>query len=221
MFQMDTETQHDSVLISTGKTILAGILDVPPHATAVVILANGLGQLKHPAAEAFAARLHEAGLASVTTDLLTPDELQFDSRTGHFTNDADFQSERILDVVDWIRENPSTHDLPIAAAGSGAAARGILRAAARNSHDFEALIVDGVIRPIDVPSGLTAPTMLLVEDDAVEIRRAQNVMQTFAGPTQIRVISSADAARSISPFFSDAAGHLTSKWVLESMCAPV
>lgn len=212
-----TETDHKCVLIATGTTILPGLLVIPPGAVGIVILANGLGRMQQPAAEAFAERSQEAGLATLMVDLLTPDELQFDSRTAHFSSDAKFLSERLLEVVDWIHENPTTRDLPIVGAAAGAAARGLLRAAGDQRDSFKALVIDGNVRPTDVPAAIDIATLLLVEDDPVEIRRAQNVMEIFAGPTQLRILSPSDAVGGCAPFFSAAAGSMTAQWLSGSL----
>ena len=212
MFSTDT-TERESVLITTGPAILAGRLNTPPDAIAVVILVNGLGTMKHETADPFAARLNDARFSTLCVDLMTPDEAQFDSRTGHFSGDAELQSERILTIADWLRENPSTSRLPIAAVAGGWAGRGLLRSAAADSSSLRAIVVDATVKPSDVPDGLAIPLLLFMQDDAIEMRRAQAVSESLAGPATLRVLSSVEAARSINPIYSDAAGVIAAEWL--------
>ncbi len=206
------EIEHEPVLISAGTTTLTGLLDVPAGAKAAVIIANGLGRMKNPIAEPFASQLSEAGFATLQFDVLTPDEAQFDSRTNHFSGDTEFQSDRIRDVVEWIRENPSTHRCAIVGVAAGAAARGMLHAAGVSPNTFQALVIDGGVRPSDVPAGVTVPTLVLVDD---QLRRAQRVTEALAGPARLQIISSADVAGAVDPFFSDTAGPLVTRWLLD------
>jgi len=211
MLSTEVATRPEPVLITSGKITLIGQLAFPPQAHSVVILLNG----KYPIAEPFALRLNEANLATLTVDLLTPDEAQTDSRTGHYSNDSDLQSRRIRDILLWAGEHAMTFDLPIAIAATGPAARGVLRAASADPGAIQALVLDGV-RASDVPPGLKIPVLLLMTDDPVDMRRAQTVAEALSGPAKLRLLPSA-TAHAVSPFFSDAAGQIAAPWLSETL----
>ncbi len=207
------ETEREPVLISTGKVTLIGLLDLPANANAVVLIANGLGRMRRPIAESFAGSFNEAGFAALLFNVLTPDELQFDSRTAHFSSDSKFQSERLLDVVEWVHDNPSTNGFAIVGAASGAAARGLLRAAGSDAPPFRALILDGGARPGDVPAGLTTPTLLVVDDDPIQLKSARGVIDALQGEKRLEIVPAAITSGSVDPFFSDLSARIGVEWL--------
>lgn len=207
------EIDREPVLISTGKVTLIGLLDLPPSPTAAVIVANGLGRLRRPIAESYAFTFNNEGFATLLFNLLTPDELQFDSRTAHFSSSSEFQSERLLDAVHWVYENPSTSRLPLAAVAAGPAARGLLRAAGTSTSPFRALIIDGGVRPGDVPTGLTVPTLLLAADDPIQLKGARGVVGALAGRTRMEILPPASPSDQRDPFFGDASAQMSVRWL--------
>ncbi len=207
------DTEREPVLISTGKVTLPGLLDLPTRAGALIIIANGLGRLQRPIAESFASSFNDAGFATLLFNVLTPDELQFDSRTAHFSADSQFQSERLLDVVEWVHHNPSTNGLGIVGAAFGAAARGLLRAAGSNPAAFRALMIDGGVRRGDVPPDLIVPTLLLVDDDPIPLKSARGVLDALHGEKRMEIVPAAVISGPIDPFFSDLSARIGVMWL--------
>ncbi|HKB78745.1 MAG TPA: hypothetical protein VKH35_03415 [Thermoanaerobaculia bacterium] len=207
---MSAIIERDPVLISTGTATLAGLLTLPPDASNVILIANGIGRMQRPTGTGFAGAFHDAEMATLLFDMLTPDELQFDSRTGHFSNDSLFQAGRILDVVEWIRDTPPIEEFRIVAAASGPAARGLLRAAASDPGAFQALILDGGTRARDVPSGITVPAMLLVEDDPIQLKAARGVIDALAGEKRLEIVPASVQAE---PFFGELSARIAVAWL--------
>ena len=114
-------TRDQPVLIWTGEVALDGLMSVPRESEAVVLIAGLVSTPSQPGYRALAARLHEADFATVIADLLTPEEQQFDSRTGHFRLDLPFLSNRVRQIARWIEKNDETGDLPLAFFGTSVA----------------------------------------------------------------------------------------------------
>lgn len=207
------EVDREPVLIATGKVTLTGLLDLPLDANHVVAIANGLGRMRRPIAESFAMAFNNAGFATLMFNMLTPDELQFDSRTLHFSSDSEFQSERFLDVIHWINENPSTNGFGVAGVATGGAARGLLRAAGTARSSFCALIIDGGAHAADVPAGLSTPTLLIADDDPIKLKSARGVLDALHGEKLLEIIPEATISGPGEPFFSDPSARVAVDWL--------
>jgi putative phosphoribosyl transferase len=147
---------------------LEGELVVPPRARGLVVFAHGSGSSRHSPRNRFVAGLlNDGGFATLLVDLLTPDEaLQ------HATVfDIDLLTTRLLAVVDWVRHEPRTADLPVGLFGASTGAAGALCAAAAAPGEIAAVVSRGG-RPDLAGSALgavQAPTLLIVgaRDDVV------------------------------------------------------
>src|SRR5437764_4466766 len=105
---------------------LSGDLVIPDRATGVVLFAHGSGSSRHsPRNRYVAGVLQQGGFATLLLDLLTRAEEQVDMDTGHLRFDIRLLAERLIDALDWLRQEASTRDLPIgcfgASTGAGAA----------------------------------------------------------------------------------------------------
>ncbi len=70
-----TSAQQDDVRILADATHLDGILHVPSNARGIVLFAHGSGSSRHSPRNQFVANeLHQAGIATLIIDLLTPHE---------------------------------------------------------------------------------------------------------------------------------------------------
>ena len=164
-------TQHDEpVLIWTGKVMLDGRLTVPANAPGVVVLAGLGGTWQHAGHRTVATHLIEAGFATVISDLLTPDEQQFDKRTGHFRVDLPFLAHRVSDIVQWTERHEATCDLPVAYFGSSAAGSAGLVAVAKGLELF-ALVMNAARTDLLADEQVKTPCLLLIDanDTAVKI----------------------------------------------------
>ena len=182
---------HDEpVLIWTGKVMLDGRLTVPENAPAAVVLAGLGGTWHHPGYRAVAARLTDAGFATIVSDLLTPDEQQFDKRTGHFRVDLPFLAHRASDIVQWIERNEATCDLPVAYFGTSAAGSAGLLAVAKGLELF-ALVLNAARADLLLDQRVSTPCLILVDDNDAAgqigredvIRRDGHAVVTVSGST--------------------------------------
>lgn len=205
-------TQEEPVLIWTGRAMLDGRLTVPEDAPAVVILA-GLADTAHDANfRHTAALMHAEGLATITVDLLTADERQFDARTGHFRHDIVLLGDRIRDVLRWLPRVELARNLPVMLFSSGTIAAAAIIVAATFRHDFEALLLVSARTDLAGESvrRVQAPTLLVVPDtDLPLLRMNRDAESEMTTESKLVVI----------PDTGDAAARAAVTWAL--LHAPV
>lgn len=111
----------DEVIVTSGRIELSGVLHVPPGAMGVVAFAHGSGSSRHsPRNHRVAARLHDAGLATLLFDLLTPEE-ESDRRN---VFDVELLAERLDGARLMLAADARSRSLPVGyfGASTGAAA---------------------------------------------------------------------------------------------------
>src|ERR1700731_3137254 len=102
------------VQIPAGSVTLAGNLNLPEEARAVVLFAHGSGSSRHSPRNRYVARvLNEAKLATLLIDLLTLDEEVIDARTAQLRFDIELLAERLVGATDWLAQDPDTKELRI------------------------------------------------------------------------------------------------------------
>lgn len=149
------------VAIPVGLVELPGHLRVPDGAVGVVVFAHGSGSNRlSPRNRAVADALHEAGLATLLLDLLTPAE--YDDQVNVF--DVQLLERRLLAASHWLRTQPGMWSLPLGYFGASTGAAAAIAAAADAGNEVGAIVSRGG-RPdlardwlIDVE----APTLLIV-----------------------------------------------------------
>jgi len=118
---------------------LPGTLTVPDGPSGVVLFADGSGSSRQsPRNMAVAAELHQAGLATLLFDLLTPAEAG--DRSNVF--DIELLAARLHVGVNWIRHNRHVQALPVGLFGASTGAAGALVAAA-SDHSIGAVVSRG------------------------------------------------------------------------------
>ena len=111
----------DDIEIDLGALRLPALLVVPDDAEGLVVFAHGSGSGRSsPRNNRVAAALHEAGLATLLLDLLTPDEER--NRANVF--DIPLLASRLSFAADWSLAAPQTSCLPIGYFGGGGALAG-------------------------------------------------------------------------------------------------
>src|SRR5437879_6445830 len=102
-----SKTQQRLVQIPLGPVILEGSLILPVGARGIVLFAHGSGSSRHsPRNHHVARQLHEAKLATLLTDLLTPDEEAADTLTAHLRFNIKLLAERVMGITYWIKQQP-------------------------------------------------------------------------------------------------------------------
>ena len=146
---------------------LAGLLGIPPKASAVIIFAHGSGSGRHSPRNNFVAtELRRAGLGTFLLDLLRPEE-ETDRRN---VFDIPLLASRLQLASEWLRNRPETAALSQAYFGASTGAGAALMAAAKASANFPHIppikaVVSRGGRPdmaIPVLDRVTCPTLLLV-----------------------------------------------------------
>jgi predicted phosphoribosyltransferase/dienelactone hydrolase len=158
-----------AVSIPAGDVSLEGTIEVPPHATGIVVFAHGSGSSRHSPRNRFvAAALQRAGFATLLLDLLTEDE---DSdRRQRF--DIDLLTARLAAAVRLVADDPRTQALPVGLFGASTGAASALRVAARMPREVMAVVSRGGRPDLagdDALAQVVAPTLLVVggNDDVV------------------------------------------------------
>jgi len=155
----------NEVHIPAGRATLAGNLNIPVNATALVLFAHGSGSSRHSPRNQFVARtLNDAGLATLLFDLLTPEEELVDTRTAELRFDIDLLAERLVHATTWVKQQQQqTRDLRIGYFGSSTGGGAALVAAAQLPEDVGAVVSRGG-RPDLAGAALPkvqAPTLLV------------------------------------------------------------
>ena len=189
------DAQATAVRVAAGAATLDGDLVVPAAAQGLVVFAHGSGSSRHSPRNRFVAGvLHEAGLATLLMDLLTPEEETEDLRTRRLRFDVGLLGERVVAAVDWLGAQESVAALPVGAFGASTGAAAALIAAAQRPERIAAVVSRGG-RP-DLAAGalelVRAPTLLLVgELDVPVIGMNRAAMERLRVETELVVVPGA------------------------------
>lgn len=166
-----------NVDIPIGEISVQGILNIPEHATSIVIFVHGSGSSRFSTRNQYVAGiLNDANIATLLFDLLTPDEDHVDEITREYRFNIDLLSQRLQAVTDWIRENPNTKKLAIGYFGASTGAGAALKAAAIKPLVIKAVVSRGG-RPDLAEAELAhvkAPTLLIVgelDETVIELNK--------------------------------------------------
>lgn len=184
--QLESIAQREVVIPCEGAR-LPGSLTVPVRAAGVVAFAHGSGSSRFSPRNRQVARvLHEAGLATLLFDLLTPEE-ELDRRN---VFDISLLARRLLAATTWLETESALCRLPIGYFGASTGAAAALRAAAEDTA-VGAIVSRGGRPDLAGPwlREVRAPTLLIVGefDEAVlELNRA--ALDLLAGEAELRIV---------------------------------
>jgi putative phosphoribosyl transferase len=186
------QSGEQTVRIRAGTVDLEGNLGLPAGASGVVLFAHGSGSGRHSPRNRFVAeRLREAGLGTLLIDLLTEDEEQIDSFSGHLRFDIGLLADRLVGAIDWLTFDRRTADLPVGLFGASTGGGAALVAAARRPARIAAVVSRGG-RPDLAGDALLlvrAPTLLIVGGyDDVVITLNQQAFARLGSPVKELVI---------------------------------
>jgi len=190
--------QHDvehPIIIPYRNVLLDGILQIPEHATGLVIFVHGSGSSRFSVRNQFVARtLNKAKLATLLFDLLTPDEDQIDAQTAEYRFDITFLAARLLGVTDWVQQHLAEHTINIGYFGASTGGAAALVAAAERVDLIKAVVSRGG-RPDLADASLPqvrAPTLLIVGgDDPIVIQLNQTAFQQLDCVKELKIIPGA------------------------------
>jgi putative phosphoribosyl transferase len=174
---------------------LDGDLITPADAAGVVVFAHGSGSSRHsPRNRMVAARMQEAGYATLLMDLLTAGEDEIDSRTRQFRFDIPRLASRLTGAIRWLSDRPDTAEMPVALFGASTGAAASLMAAAE-VPDHVQLVISRGGRPDlagDALPRVQAPTLLIVggrDLEVLDLNKAAAVQ--LRAPIEIAVVPGA------------------------------
>lgn len=150
------------VSIQVGSITIEGALEIPENPVGIVLFAHGSGSSRLSPRNNFVARaLHDAHIATLLLDLLTPQEDErYDTRF-----DIHLLTRRLESAFDWLNRQELTKYLRPALFGASTGAAAALRLAATQGSKLAAVVSRGG-RPDLAGNHLlakvTAPTLLIV-----------------------------------------------------------
>jgi putative phosphoribosyl transferase len=184
--------------IDLDTVILQGNLSIPSRAEAIVLFAHGSGSSRHSPRNRFVAQMLRAGgLATLLTDLLTPEEEEIDMRTRRLRFDIDLLALRVIGLVDWLTVQPYTKDLNIGCFGSSTGAAACLMAAKERPNTILAVVSRGGRTDLAASAlpAVEAPTLLIVggndfpvvglNRDALERLRCEKRLEVIPDATHL------------------------------------
>lgn len=163
---------NSEIRIPINSITLEGNLIIPEGTKGIVVFAHGSGSSRHSSRNQYVAReLQKEGLGTLLFDLLTADEERIDMVTAHLRFDIDLLANRLVDVTNWLLNNPDTENLNIGYFGASTGAAAALIAAKKNSNSVKAVVSRGG-RPDLAEKALPdikAPTLLIVGGDDFQV----------------------------------------------------
>ena len=179
----------EPALIWTGKVMLEGRIAMPSGAVGAAIFASAPALADEVRDTQIVAGLFDLQIASIYVPLLTEDEVQFDSRTTHFRYDAEFLSQRFIDIAQWASRSRGMSALPLGyIASSGGAAGALVAASQRPDLVTTVVSIDGRTDLASVAlRSLRTPTLLLVHDMPV-LRMNREALTKIRGERRIEII---------------------------------
>lgn len=184
-----------SIQIHADGHLLDGELSHPVGAQGLVMFAHGSGSSRlSPRNRYVAARLNQAGLATLLFDLLTAEEELSERLTGHIRFNIPLLSRRLVAATDQMCAMPTTSGLALGYFGASTGAAAALMAAAERPEQIRAIVSRGGRPDLAVVSlaGVCAPTLLIVGGaDHEVLMRNQGVLPLLPSGSVLEIIPGA------------------------------
>ncbi|HEX9160180.1 MAG TPA: hypothetical protein VF980_00620 [Thermoanaerobaculia bacterium] len=126
------------VSIPAAGVHLRGELTIPEHATVLVLVIDSGGRWRD-ANRGCAQRLHTLGIATLSFDLLTPEEQETERQSKSLRFAIDKLTRRVIAVTDWIETLESVGRCELGYFAASTAAAAALAAAAHHPDRVKAL----------------------------------------------------------------------------------
>ncbi|MEO6208860.1 MAG: dienelactone hydrolase family protein [Gemmatimonadaceae bacterium] len=212
---MNAPQSDREISFACGDAMLAGVLAIPTGAKGMVVFAHGSGSNHRSSRNAITARqLYDAGFATLRADLLTPEEAEFNERTGQFRFDVKTLAERVLAASAFVGTVPEAQMLPLAYFGASTGAAAALTASCKR-RDVYAVVSRGG-RPdlaSDILPDVKAATLLIVGGaDVPIIPLNEDALKCLGGEKAISIVP--DATHLFAePGALEIVGSLTVDWL--------
>lgn len=196
---MSTTTIPDStasiaIRIPVGAQLLNGRLVLGKDARGLVIIGNGDGDHIYDATNEYVARhLAERGFATLTVDLLTPNEAIEDAETSALRFHQGLMASRLVRVLRWVRARLAFSDLEIGVFASGLCA-GAALAAASVSSDIRGVVCRGARVDLVVPQlhNVRSEVLLLVgERDTAHVDASRGAYWLLPESARLEIVPNA------------------------------
>ena len=186
--QREQKHENESRDVCIPPIGLAGILQVPKNAYALVVFAHGSGSSRLSPRNTLVARaLNDRGVATLLFDLLTPAEEG--DRVNVFN--IPLLASRLVEVIHWLDTQPSVAKLPLGLFGASTGAAAALVAAAKLPHRIGAVVARGGRPDLagDALDMVHAPTLFIVGgDDFGVIDLNEHAMARLRGPKSLQLV---------------------------------
>lgn len=195
-----------AVQVPAGTSVLDAEMQVPLGATGLIILCHagnrtrGMQRIQN-----LADHFTKDGFGILVMDLLTEEEEEIGkqaeaegARTDEFQFDTDMLGERLYDSLDWLRDLPEAHGLPLGLFGSGPGVWAALSVAAAKPVEVSAVVVAGIVPPMDprILSRIKPPTLILTgEETGPEAALARSCYTALPGRKRIECVTGLLKAR--------------------------
>jgi pimeloyl-ACP methyl ester carboxylesterase len=159
------------------------------------MLVQGSGSTRlSPRSRMLAAKLRQAGLATLLLDLLTTEEEAIDLETSGFRFDIDLLAMRMIAATDWVRAHPETSHLELGYFGASTGAAAALIAAAHHPDRIAAVVCrsgrpDLAIE--DLPKVRAATLLIVGELDTSAVKLNQSAYEHLFCPRKLEIIAGA------------------------------
>ena len=133
-----------NVEIPSGNQLIQAVLEIPPHAKAIIVFAHGKGSNKLSPRNRLVARiLLQKGFAVLLPDLTILHEDDDSATAAHDQNQLRQSATRLTAIIDWLAANRKTHSLRVGLFGGRSGAAAVMMAAALKPEKVHAVISRG------------------------------------------------------------------------------
>lgn len=184
-----------SLFLPKGEISIKGLLFIPKDAVTIVVFAHGSGSGRFSSRNQFVAQyLTEKGLAILLLDLLSEEEEVVDNETREFRFNIPFLANRLVEVTEWLNQDPNTQFLKIAYFGSSTGAAAALIAAALLGKKIQSLVSRGGRVDLATPylKQVLTPTLFIVGGNDYGVLELNNqAYPLLSGPKKLAIIPEA------------------------------
>jgi putative phosphoribosyl transferase len=189
---------EQEITVHAGGVLLPGTIEAPVGARGIVLFAHGSGSShRSERNRAVATTLHEAGLATLLFDLLTPEEELEDRETCAFRFDIGLLTNRLAGAIDWCGRRLDVGQLTVGLFGASTGAAAALCAAALRPDRVAAVVsrggrpdlagedLDAVRAPTLLVVGAADSTVLGLNEEAFARLRCPKRLSVVPGATHL------------------------------------
>jgi dienelactone hydrolase len=182
------------IQIPVGSQLLNGRLVLGREPRGLVIIVNGDGDHLYDATNAdVAGHLAQSGFATLTVDLLTPNEVVEDAETSALRFHQGLLASRVVRITRWVRARLAFSGLEIGVFASGLCA-GAALAAASVSGDIRAVVCRGARVDVVVPQlhNVRGEVLLLVgERDTAHVDASRGAYWLLPESARLEIVPNA------------------------------